>query len=86
MLWAALSTEEVQAVQAVALAGIAAWVAIRTRQIDVKAREADARSKEAKHATGELGDRVGDLEASSGIIRHPRPDEDKPPGRGARGS
>ncbi len=86
MLLAALSTEEVQAIQAVALAGIAAWVAIRTRQIDATARAAETRAVEARRVAHALDERVGDLEANSGIIRHPRPDEDKPPGRGARGS
>lgn len=69
---AAQMTDFIQALQAVALAGIAAWVAVRTRQLETVATRADERAEAERQRCDRLERRVKTLEAKKKPAK-PRP-------------
>lgn len=68
-----ITTESVQAVQAVLLAGIAAWVTVATRRIDAAAKEAGNLATHASAAVVSLADRVRVIEATQPSGTPPNP-------------
>lgn len=74
MLAVQFTGDAISAGQAVALAAIAAWVAIRTRQIAASVRRAELRSKHEKERCDELERRVKQLEGEG----EERADSDPP--------
>lgn len=69
-----LATDIIQSCQAVALAAIAAYVAIRTRQIELAARAAERRADCEQKRTDELEVRVEKLEGKRKRRKPTHPD------------